>query len=683
MIIDTSKIRLWGKNPRYTNFENINFKEIGKEDFSIDSLKKTFTDNYENNKFNYFKNLFKNSKSIDRMLELIESISEGFNPNIDEILVTRSKFLTDNGISKNIMYVLEGNRRITCINLLLNYDNARNWLKENITEREYNKFKIVFDKFDNSINSNLEEIEVKYYDTINNLNDEIWKTLNTRHFGNRKGKMNWPRGLVLESIYKKVCEIRKDINLQNNSEMSDEDFLYMKKKLENFTGKTINTFDWKASLFINKVIAIYNKKNPNNIIIFSETNEEGAEKDDNVIDEKNSLNNDNLDSFFSVSSLELSMDTIKILDSFGNNISLSKYIDLNIDIKRWTITSNLENQIFEELLSYIVELIKLKKLNTRRLDLDYVNEIMALVSVVKVSDIPAVIGSNRKYVKYENISFNLLSKPYDEMIKKIEFSNDSRICEIQKNVLRKIYDGVIPTYQKILQRHQHGLLFLKEAKNQFEYALVNLWEIEITSLIKNNANNKIEEIPIIFFSALLRMTSEILFAWIIANNYSDRSEILESIREEIKKLNARNATYFKNKIINHLDETGESWKEHLTNLLLFEKKTCESKATYDSILLVHKQKNIVKEFINDIAIIDIDNNYENFINDVDEFLTWVNKNSNIGGKRDIMNEIIHKPHLIKKIHDNNNTEFDDFSEELLFWSEKILNFVDMIMNYRG
>lgn len=678
MQLDPKKIRLWGGNPRYTDYDKINFQKIGIEDFTLNKLGYLIEDNYDKKINSYYLSLLKNDFYIEKMLELVESISQGFNPDIDEILITRSalinkmgdKFFNEDKNKKNsLYYVLEGNRRLMALHLLLNANDSRNLLEKNTTPEMYEKFNKIFENFETS-EIDLNQIEVKFYKTESIDDVKIWKTLNTRHFGKRKGKVNWPRGQVLEFIYQKIIQLREKIGLKIGDKITKEDLKDIKHELENFTGKVISeNFDLKNALFVHWAVEVFNKSSDEKIS-FSNTFDENDEP----------INEETKDNFFSISSLELSMSQVKLLDDNGLLKTLGNIIKLNKDIFTWEITSNLDKEILESLIIYIIKLIKSNKLNTRKFDENYAVTISKIIKIDNVKNIQNEISKNISKIKFSNVTLGMLiSGEKNKIINEIEFSDNDSEKEIELKKIDILYQKTIPALSEILDRTSKAKLFLKDSyKNKFEYSLVRIWEKETISLIKNHNNNVIDDLPVIVFAAIFRITSELFQIWILAENTSQYEDIITASLDNIDLNQKSNQA---NKLKKHLDEAGETYSEHIKSFIENDDSHNERNipradiyTTYKAVTcIISKDENILDNFI-----LEINNNSSNkeVTDSLKKYMNWI-LNNNVG-KRKIVNKLIHEPHYIKTFQEDLKA-YEEFNNELQEHIKFITLFMDLIM----
>lgn len=244
---------------------------------------------------------------IKKLLELVENISySGFEEDNDEILVTLSPFLEKECGKEysNIYYILEGNRRLFALHLLLNLNNSRKILENNIDKSDYNKFLEIF----NSNKYNSIEVECKIFNVEEKGEKYTWKILNSRHFGKRKGKLNWPRGSILNITFTTIINFRKENNIPENEELTNEQFKEMIKEVESYTGKKVSSFDLIGSLWSITIIEKYNQNVPENekvILELTDDELDSYERDNEYEYDNNKIN----DSPFSISSLELAHNT--------------------------------------------------------------------------------------------------------------------------------------------------------------------------------------------------------------------------------------------------------------------------------------------------------------------------------------------------------------------------------------
>lgn len=696
MKINVNQIRVWSKNPRYTKYDDINFQDIGKNDYKFEL--DNYIDIYYDNLIDSYKNLIKNKMQIVSLIDLLESLSTGYNPNIDEIIVTISPFMLKNNffnLSNKIYYVLEGNRRIFAINILLNTKielsnktviNTRDLLLNEMNEsyKEYiPKLKKIFKEFDEN-NYKIDEIQVKYLDVLTESDEKIWETLNARHFGNRKGKLNWPRGLVLYSIYKNVEEIRQTTKIKKDSDMDDELFKRMVKKIEKFTGKKISNLDLKASLLVISFINIYNKFTNSNIDITS-TKEEGSENEiDSIIDKEeyklwNEMPNSNYGSSFNISSLELSMNTIKIISESGTTESLSNIINLDIDLKKWKINHSLDEDRFNGLVIFIINLIKTGKLNTRKFDSNYSNELFSLIYDKNYSIKDRVIKRNFNKINAKNISVSFLSKNNKNWMDKIDYLD---IDENEKDLINKKIEMFLSNLSPILDEIILIYFNFKKTENinnynEYSHSLLYIWLLELITIILNKDMLILDNFPIFVLSSSLRSTCELIQLWILDYYVKDEdfTDIISS-KEELKNN--------KLDILNKVLSLGgfKNWK---TNVKEINKSKIPFINEVFNLVFSNESNKKIEDYM--IKMLeDIRNNkndkYSNeqldeLNNKLCSFLKWAIKYGN-KGMRDILNSVIHTPNLIQ-YYTKDKTKYELLTKELNEKVNIILEFIKFII----
>lgn len=672
MNVYVKDIRIWSKNPRYTNYSNVSFCDIGKEDFEINELNNEFKDLYfDNLKSNYIQ-LINNKEKIKSMISLLESLSMGYDPNIDEILITSSPFLKSKKILNNdedFFYSLEGNRRIFAINILLNsVINQSNGEKIktrdiilNFCKDKYinylEKLNNIFYEFDNN-NINLKNIEVKEIKIDNMAADDIWKTLNARHFGKRKGKMNWPRGLVLSSINEKMQKFREDFCLSIGDEMQDYHYKKALKNLENFTGKEISNRDLQMALLVTYCIEIYNSQKKSEKIIYSNTNEDGSENDN---EEKTT---------FKISSLELSFSTIKIISKKGIKETLSSIIGLDINTKKWKIKSNLfKEERLEKLIIYIINLIKEGKLNTRYFNNEYENELKEIIYSKKDDEVNNLIEKDINKISPKFAPFSLIMN--DKYQDRIDFSG---LSEKEKNdflsKINSIKENILPILDEIIKIEYLIKVNINKIENRHIYAIFYVWMIELNSIIKNKEIISIWNFPIFIFSATLRSSSEMLMLMILEENK------FESYFKD--KINKNEKKFFKN--IFDFENWIESTKE------IGSRPEYSIKSIYNYFFSCEKDINQNKsiDFIKIALLKSIENNsnvnlenkekIEEMSKKINDFISW-SLNKEISKK---INSFIHCPSLLKNIHfDNEN--FSKLSNEFNQWINIIIDLIKYLI----
>lgn len=623
-------LRFWAKNARFTDYESVNFNEIGIEDI------KENNDIYQKNIQDIVKKLLPNDKKIDKFYDLFESISiSGFEPNIDEILVTRSTFLKEKEtyIDKKIYYVLEGNRRLLCLYLLNNFYGIRNFFKELVGKNKFEKFEKLFDS-----KKNFSIIECKIFDVTYKNPDDIWKLLNSRHFGDRKGKLNWPRGLVLHSIYKKVINFRNKINKEKLDSIELE---LLKKDLESFTGKKISDMDLKAALWVTTVSNIYN-------------NEFGVFDKINNWDTDDGMDPDNQSDSFSISSLEISYNTIKLKNENGFEETLRKIIDLDIDVSSWTITydeNKISKSLFEKLCIYIVKLIKNRDLTTRGYSINLILEIQNFINnnnLVTANEIIEAKAENKIY--FENLSIYGMNKISEE---KVIFKN-SYEREIYKQ-MKDVIDPQISQIYRVCNELEKKLESDLIKNNKVLWTFLYIWVKEFKLYMSNKENLSSKYFPYLIVSSLIRSTTELIWNIITIYNPQLLTEFTTNFENYASK-------YIKNRYGEHIKQSihDNTWTNHLLEDYCSE--GCEGKKLVKIMNGINKKdilKNIsllIKEIekTHDITLFQTDES-KKIPNDIVDLLMWEENTNEV-------NQIIHKSHYIYDVF--NETKITSITDNL-------------------
>lgn len=519
-LFNISELRFWAKNPRFTNFKKVKILEIGREDFLLYDNKDIYLENLDN----YYKNLIKNKKMIYKLLELVENISySGFEADTDEILITSSPFLiknTNNSIYSKIYYVLEGNRRLFALHLLLNLNDSRKILEKNIEKNEYNKFLEIF----RLNNYNIQEVECKIFNVKEKGEKYTWKILNSRHFGKRKGKLNWPRGSILNIIFTTIIKFRKEHEILDNQELTSEQFNQMIKEVESYTGKNVNTFDLIGSLWSITVIEEYNQHVvENQKIILEQTDDqlETYEKDNENEYDSNDIN----DSPFSISSLELAHNTIKLPNEVGESKNLKEIIKLEINTRKWKVFHSLNLVQWQNLCIYLINSIKNKNLNTRKFKPEYIEELITLLSLNQRLSNQVIESSKKGKIRYDQLTILSIKNISEE---EIIFDNEE-----ERKTYKSMKESIIPDMDEITKLSIFLESKLNIVTNKFIYSLLYTWCKEFKPIIFSKTYLQPLYYPYFIISSLLRSTSELLCNfWVMID---DKLQI--EFTEEFKKGN--------------------------------------------------------------------------------------------------------------------------------------------------
>lgn len=527
--VEIKNLRFWNKNPRYSTNSKILIDDIGTSDFETEDdfiLKDDYLINYKI----YFNNLLNNLDSIKITLDLIESISTGFNTSLDDIFIVEPKMVfkylneTDSfEYLKNISYVVEGNRRLLCLDLLKNFNNSRYQLSllinskettsENINKNDktalqyLRKILDVCNKYDKNptIPSfiGVKELNYDYYITSEGV-ARLNKTLNSRHFGNRKGKLNWPRGLILRKIFQLTkSEIKK-----NPMIIEDKKIIY--SLIEDYVGKKISSADINASLFVNKSIDLWNKKNPNDKISWSNTETGDIDQVNEIIvydDDGIEVTSTEQSVGIFVSSLENSRSNIKLLDRDFNLSPLSKVVHFEFDysllpndeeyIKAFIVDNKeyLSKEIVEKILIEITFAVKEKEINTR----SFANIESSNVG----SKIRSLIFPNEIIPTKKILTLNLSQISSLDKIN-LNSAEESKLINGISSNLREIFKN----YNFSEKKFTDGLY--KKENDLLSIVISYIWKTEYGRIVKFKDKLKLNDIPTLIFSLLYRTTYEFI-----------------------------------------------------------------------------------------------------------------------------------------------------------------------------
>ncbi|WP_128008890.1 hypothetical protein [Mycoplasma sp. ATU-Cv-508] len=644
-------LRLWGKNPRYTNIQELNLDNIGYEDYDCERQ----LDVYNQNLDSYYKKLIKIRPQVIKLLDLTESLSSGFNPDIDEILVSTSPYLRNKDERyKKVFYVLEGNRRLFSLHLIFNLNNARETLRNSIGNEWYAKFERIFN---GPVAIDITKIECKVIDIKFNGEERIKKILNSRHFGYRKGKLNWPRGLVLQSIYQRVLKFREEKSILDDQKATKEQMKDLKIDLENFTGKKITNSDLNSSLWTIRVIDTYNYKNPNNKISFEETDEELGKHEEDIeqergtegdvlSDQKNVERNRflGLDAF-SISSLELAYTTIKAFDSKGNRKSLSSIIDLKTDTSRWKISHNLSEKEWNQLCIYIVESIRSGKLNTRKFEDAYAIELQSILrdKSTKISQ-DIIEQTKNKRMRYEDLSLGSIISSKES---NIEFKTAE-----DKDFYNYMKTKVVPQFERISElskKLEEVLTYLdkleiSDVDKKSLFGLIYTWTVDFQPVVLAKYSVKIRRFPFLTASSLLRSTSELISNWLV---FIDKENVTSSFLDWLKNLKDKGRVKgeFNNTKYKHIETAmcKQTIIKHIYDIY------CH-KCNGNEILrrISYKDTEITKAFEKHFKT-KSRTNYWNVEFDLPSFVSWV-------GSTRRLNTMIHKCHYVYRVVSNPGIE---------------------------
>ncbi|QGS51847.1 hypothetical protein [Spiroplasma tabanidicola] len=540
--ISIKTLRLWGKNPRYTDLVFINIEKIGSEDFIInENLMGVESDMYKENYRENMKKLLAPADSPKLTYDLIESMMEGFDSSIDDMFVVRPVWLDNYNYSKSkdIYYVVEGNRRLLVIDLLSDRNSSRKYLKEfteklekdlnktnfnndqkkeTILKIKINNFKKILAKCEEydknpkiGLSISCKVLDYNFFISKTGM-EQLNKVLNSRHFGKKKGKMNWPRGLILKKIYSLI--VKFVIEAKNRSE--NIDWKVINKKIENTIGKTITSSDLNNAIFFVECINAWNAdKKDNEKIKFGDT--ENGDIDTSEIILYNDENQELLQidtediSGFSVSALELAKTNLIILDKDLTKKSLSKVIKFVyedkekisdnssiIKIKRKTENTFIDNHdVVQKILKEITNAVYNKEITTRSSKNSDITE-----SGKKIRQLIFPLGYDSEELK-NNI--------YNISLEQIGSINPELIEDVKIKVIVTDFQDIDSTLENNSLKYKYD-----NSENNLISNIKYIWlkEFELIKKFKNQL--LVSDISVIIFSSLLRTTIEVINCYIFS-----------------------------------------------------------------------------------------------------------------------------------------------------------------------
>jgi hypothetical protein len=511
-------LRLWSLNPRYSTKSQIDIKDIGFEDFEFDGEGYIIKDNYEENYKNYMIKLLSNLDSILMTRDLIESLSSGFIENLDEIIVVKPKTIIskiedddfNNLYLKDVYYVIEGNRRLLSIDILQNNHNSReildklidNWSIEPCSEQNKKmvglacEIKEICSDYDkNKVLASMltcTEFEYDYYETKEGRRS-LNRILNSKHFGNRKGKLNWPRGLILSKIFSLV---KRKTHLEKTN-------LY--KYIESIIGKKISSQDINAALFVNKCISLWNETNSNEQIDIGDTETGDVDQvvNNTIVNEDGEviISTERSNTFY-ISALENARANIKIYNEDFVLTPLNKVLKFDFD--------------YSKLLSKDQSYVTIY-LGKKMLDLNSVNGILlAITEGVKTKEI-----TTRSIQKNEITSTG--KKINDILSFRKEIDSDSflnlsvdQVSNMEHAILNENedYREIVESIKNVIVSSEMISKIHVPDDNAFLKVLSYIWKIEYGRVNKLKNVTKLSDAPTMIFSTLARATDEFISQFI-------------------------------------------------------------------------------------------------------------------------------------------------------------------------
>jgi len=405
MKINNKEIRMLPINPRYTNMEKINFKDLNFLNYSdIDVARKLL--NYEGD--------------FSDLLELISSIeSNGFLYLNDQILIHLDK-------NSHSYYALEGNRRLLSIKLINKVFSFKDVcgekpFYENIKVDDWEKNKnAIIEKLDG-----MSKIVLKndwFLDVSNEDKDIIWKTIYSKHIGEQIGKRSWSRAKYFDDLLKMLKNFKENNNILDPIESLS--VLFGKKK-------EIIKQDIRSALWIINSLEIYNKLNPLSQIDLRQMEVSGYEL---LLSQSLNINGKEktMRDF-----LGIDIDIDKLTFSYSPNMSEKKFGDvisflvLNANNKKIT-TRGIKEEIYDDL----SEIIGSSITNKRTLNYTYnsLKEKEKEKKLNEVEDIQFQLLKNLKLNELDPTQF--IDYPYDsKFIKSIKYMmrNDLKTLSNLKN----------------------------------------------------------------------------------------------------------------------------------------------------------------------------------------------------------------------------------------------------------
>lgn len=385
-------IRLLPINPRYTNFEDIDFKNLDFENYS---------------EIDIARELIKYEGNLEDLLELINAIiSNGF-------LYLNDKILIHSDIKNKNYYILEGNRRLLAVKLI----NKEINLSDIVDDKPYysnTKFK-EWENNKNAIIENIKKInkiniqEAWFLDVSKDSKELIWKTIYSKHIGEQVGKRDWSRAKYFDDLLKLYKRFLATFDKEQAL-----------VELSKLFGKKLDIIkrDVKSAIWIIKSFDIYNEFHKDNPIDLKLMEVSGYEL---VLSQKLIVNGREK-TIRDILGIQIDDDKINIL--YDNKIQpnqLNKIIKFLVEnsLNKKITTREIKEEIYDKLGDVIGYTLSNKK------SLNFVyNELLDKEKNKTIKDFEKIKLQSLINLKSEDINVNeFLDKDYDsKFIKSIKYT---------------------------------------------------------------------------------------------------------------------------------------------------------------------------------------------------------------------------------------------------------------------
>lgn len=492
-------LKIMHNNPRLIDSSKIDFFELNLNDYNFDDI---------------IKNTLKYENEFEEFLELMEQLSYGYNPALDQIIVLQNQ---------NAVFVLEGNRRVIAINFLKNYDLCKNIIELFIANVELsqktinNCRKIVDISRRGPINDNYTNIAVMCVNVLEideaDIEDtirEIWSVIFTRHAGENKGKKPWTRAMYFVNLK----------NFYKLKQYKKYDYIDILNELSRIFNKSLSTIKLDID-HANRVLKIF---------------EFAGEE---ILSPENKIKFNN-----HISALELSFSMIKIRTIDGTQKTLSNVCDLKFDNEKWSISSDKVDM--KNLCKFLLKNVG-AFFNTRGWENEH-------YSILKEFIINNVDNPSMKVG-----DFKTLQTYYKESLIKPENKRD----DLEKEII--LFYSNLTIVSKEVQKDRFKKLIVNDFISK---SILKLWIDNIGLMFNLFQEREKENFPFLIGATIIRSIEELIATFLFVYNIKWRDWIREyEGNTDVENLqNCIDVESCKNKILSSNDFVYKVFKRKVNHL---------------------------------------------------------------------------------------------------------------------